>query len=118
MAVKDQSVIKKDEVTRRDFIYVAAGAMGVIAIGAAAWPLALFGVQLDPETAHKIALPVAFVVITFLHIVLGELAPKSLAIQKSIVQVFEDSVIRFEAALATIGDAATELQIGSAIPTR
>jgi CBS domain containing-hemolysin-like protein len=43
----------------------------------------LFGFEPDEELAHKIALPVAFVVITFLHIVLGELAPKSLAIQRS-----------------------------------
>jgi ubiquinol-cytochrome c reductase iron-sulfur subunit len=39
MAVKDQSIVKEEEVTRRDFIYVAAGAMGAAAIGAAAWPL-------------------------------------------------------------------------------
>src|SRR5688572_3073917 len=35
------------------------------------------------ELAHKVAVPVAFAIITFLHIVLGELAPKSLAIQKA-----------------------------------
>ena len=34
-----------------------------------------------PELAHKIALPVAFAVLTVLHIVFGELAPKSLAIR-------------------------------------
>jgi len=44
--------------------------------------LGIFGYTPDPELAHKIALPVAFVLITFLHIVLGELAPKSLAIQR------------------------------------
>jgi len=38
---------------------------------------------ISPEWAHKIALPVAFVIITVLHIVFGELAPKSLAIQRS-----------------------------------
>ncbi len=38
------------------------------------------GLQLSPETAHDIALPVAFLIITVLHIVFGELAPKSLAI--------------------------------------
>ncbi len=32
--------------------------------------------------AHKIALPVGFLIITILHIVFGELAPKSMAIQK------------------------------------
>lgn len=42
----------------------------------------LAGVELTAELAHKIALPVAFVIITILHIVFGELAPKSLAIQR------------------------------------
>ena len=41
------------------------------------------GLDLDEETAHKIALPVAFALITVLHIVFGELAPKSIAIRKS-----------------------------------
>ncbi len=41
------------------------------------------GIQLSPEAAHAIALPVAFSIITTLHIVFGELAPKSIAIQKS-----------------------------------
>lgn len=41
----------------------------------------LFGFVLDPHLAHRIALPVAFLLITVLHIVFGELAPKSLAIQ-------------------------------------
>lgn len=40
------------------------------------------GLELDPESAHSIALPVAFGVITVLHIVFGELAPKSYAIQR------------------------------------
>ncbi|MDB5033483.1 MAG: hypothetical protein JWQ98_724 [Chlorobi bacterium] len=35
------------------------------------------------ELANNISLPIAFLMITFLHIVLGELAPKSLAIQRS-----------------------------------
>ncbi|MFC4768389.1 hemolysin family protein [Effusibacillus consociatus] len=44
-------------------------------------PLTAFGV---PGIAiHTIAFVVAFAVITFLHIVLGELAPKSLAIQRA-----------------------------------
>lgn len=43
----------------------------------------LFGVEIPPELTHKIALPIAFVSITVLHIVFGELAPKSLAIQRS-----------------------------------
>lgn len=41
------------------------------------------GFEPDPETAHQIALPVAFALITVLHIVFGELAPKSIAIRKS-----------------------------------
>ncbi len=41
------------------------------------------GAAADPELAHSIALPIAFAVITVLHIVFGELAPKSLAIQRS-----------------------------------
>lgn len=42
----------------------------------------LVGFNPDPELAHKIALPVAFSIITVLHIVFGELAPKSMAIQR------------------------------------
>ncbi len=45
--------------------------------------MAISGVVLEPELAHHIALPVAFLVITVLHIVFGELAPKSIAIQRS-----------------------------------
>ena len=40
-----------------------------------------FNIELAEQTAHHIALPVAFAVITILHIVFGELAPKSLAIR-------------------------------------
>ena len=39
------------------------------------------GLELDEKLAHRIAFPVAFVLITIMHIVFGELAPKSLAIQ-------------------------------------
>jgi CBS domain containing-hemolysin-like protein len=38
----------------------------------------------DSTVIHTIAFAVAFCIITFLHIVLGELAPKSLAIQRSV----------------------------------
>ncbi|MCO6494549.1 MAG: HlyC/CorC family transporter [Bacteroidetes bacterium] len=44
----------------------------------------LFGLN-DPswnEIAHKISFPTAFIIITVLHIVFGELAPKSIAIRK------------------------------------
>ncbi|MCC9166705.1 hemolysin family protein [Pontibacter harenae] len=43
----------------------------------------LFGFEGGEELAHRIALPVSFAVITVLHIVFGELAPKSIAIQRS-----------------------------------
>lgn len=39
------------------------------------------GFELSPELAHKIALPVAFAILTIMHIVFGELAPKTLAIR-------------------------------------
>ena len=42
----------------------------------------LVGISLNPELAHQIALPTAFAIITVLHIVFGELAPKSIAIQR------------------------------------
>lgn len=44
--------------------------------------LKYFGVEIDPETTHQIALPLAFLTITILHIVFGELAPKTVAIQR------------------------------------
>lgn len=44
--------------------------------------LARFGVS-DPATVQSISFAVAFATITFLHIVFGELAPKSLAIQRA-----------------------------------
>jgi len=39
------------------------------------------GFEMSEATAHSIALPVAFLVLTILHIVFGELAPKSIAIR-------------------------------------
>ncbi len=39
------------------------------------------GMNISPEAAAKAAVPVAFAIITILHIVFGELAPKSLAIR-------------------------------------
>jgi len=42
----------------------------------------LIGLSLSADAAHRIALPVAFGLITILHIVFGELAPKSYAIQR------------------------------------
>ena len=45
--------------------------------------LSNFHIELAPETEHTIGFVVAFSLITVLHIVLGELAPKSIAIRKS-----------------------------------
>jgi CBS domain containing-hemolysin-like protein len=45
--------------------------------------LTSIGMEPGNAVAHTISFAVAFAIITFLHIVLGELAPKSLAIQKS-----------------------------------
>jgi CBS domain containing-hemolysin-like protein len=42
-----------------------------------------FGLTLSPEAVHSTALIVSFATITILHIVIGEQAPKVLAIQKS-----------------------------------
>src|SRR5215212_3385912 len=41
------------------------------------------GINISEGLAEDIALPVAFAIITILHIVFGELAPKSIAIQRS-----------------------------------
>lgn len=39
------------------------------------------GLSISPAMAHSLALPIAFAMLTILHIVFGELAPKSLAIR-------------------------------------
>lgn len=43
--------------------------------------MSTFDVTISSETAHSVAVPVAFAMITILHIVFGELAPKSIAIR-------------------------------------
>lgn len=43
----------------------------------------LKGINIPSSITHVIALVVAFSVVTFLHVVVGELAPKTLAIQKA-----------------------------------
>jgi CBS domain containing-hemolysin-like protein len=43
--------------------------------------MSAIGLTMSESVAHSIALPVAFAVLTILHIVFGELAPKSLAIR-------------------------------------
>lgn len=45
--------------------------------------LNLFGASLPIAIAHKLSFVLAFLIITLLHIIFGELAPKSLAIQRS-----------------------------------
>jgi CBS domain containing-hemolysin-like protein len=45
--------------------------------------ITFFGVSLEPGSVHNISLITAFILITFLHIVFGELAPKSLAIRRA-----------------------------------
>ena len=45
-------------------------------------PLLALGIA-SPAIVHTVAFAIAFGIITFLHIVIGELAPKSLAIQKA-----------------------------------
>jgi len=47
------------------------------------WIFDIVGIHITIDVAEKIALPAAFVTITILHIVFGELAPKSLAIIKA-----------------------------------
>ncbi|RBP46095.1 CBS domain containing-hemolysin-like protein [Roseimicrobium gellanilyticum] len=89
-AVFAQSVVKHLDA------YLSATQLGItlasIALGMAGEPLLaqmiepwLFkvGVQSD-NVVHGIAFGIAFTVITFLHVVLGELTPKSLAIRKSL----------------------------------
>jgi CBS domain containing-hemolysin-like protein len=46
-------------------------------------PLLAFAGVSDPEIVHRIAFTFAFALISFLHIVLGELAPKSVAIRRA-----------------------------------
>lgn len=45
--------------------------------------MGVVGIQILPETAHTISVPLAFGLITVMHIVFGELVPKSLAIQRA-----------------------------------
>lgn len=57
--------------------WIGEPVVGAIVMKVMGW----MGMQPDPELAHKISLPIAFATITVLHIVFGELAPKSLAIR-------------------------------------
>lgn len=67
-------------------ITLASLALGWIGEPAFAWiidPVVTALVGENPQLVHSIALTISFLVITILHIVLGELAPKSIAIRKS-----------------------------------
>lgn len=67
-------------------ITLASLALGWIGEPAFAWliaPLVRPFVGDNPQVLHSIAATVAFLVIMILHIVLGELAPKSIAIRKA-----------------------------------
>ncbi|WP_064091638.1 hemolysin family protein [Rossellomorea aquimaris] len=57
----------------------------------------LGNVQISDSVTHGISVGVAFTVITFLHVVIGELAPKTLAIQKAetITLLFSRPLILF-----------------------
>jgi putative hemolysin len=62
---------------------LALGWIGEPALAHLIEPLLTFLPQsLSATTAHTIAVTVAFIIITALHIVLGELAPKSIALQR------------------------------------
>jgi CBS domain containing-hemolysin-like protein len=66
-------------------ITLSSLALGVVGEPAFAWLIAplIRPFTGDPALLHSVGLTVSFLVITILHIVLGELAPKSLAIRKS-----------------------------------
>ncbi|MCS7037116.1 MAG: hemolysin family protein [Saprospiraceae bacterium] len=57
--------------------WIGEPVVGAIILNMMTW----LGIAPDPGVAHRIALPVAFASITVLHIVFGELAPKSMAIR-------------------------------------
>lgn len=89
------AVLSKHIVTHLD-AYLAATQLGItlasLGLGWIGEPVVsklivnfmnFLGVDVTEDVAHSIALPCAFAVITILHIVFGELAPKSLAIQRS-----------------------------------
>jgi CBS domain containing-hemolysin-like protein len=58
------------------------GWIGEPALGHLLQPLIdLFPVQISQEVSHSLSAGIAFAVITFLHVVVGELSPKSIALQ-------------------------------------
>ncbi len=66
-------------------ITLASLGLGWVGEPAFAWviePVVRFIPGFSPEALHSLSITLAFVVITILHIVVGELAPKSIAIRK------------------------------------
>ncbi|OGO19733.1 MAG: hypothetical protein A2Z14_00785 [Chloroflexi bacterium RBG_16_48_8] len=58
------------------------GWIGEPALGHLLQPIInLFPVEIEEEVSHSLSLGFAFAIITFLHVVVGELAPKSIALQ-------------------------------------
>ena len=59
--------------------------------------LASFPVPFRAELAHGIAIALAFLIITYLHVVLGELAPKAIALQhaESVALFFTPALLAF-----------------------
>jgi CBS domain containing-hemolysin-like protein len=58
------------------------GWIGEPALSHLIYPLvALFPADIQPEVSHSISAGISFALITFLHVVVGELAPKSIALQ-------------------------------------
>jgi putative hemolysin len=61
---------------------LALGWIGEPALGHLLEPVInLFPLQIEAEVSHSISIGFAFAIITFLHVVVGELAPKSIALQ-------------------------------------
>ncbi len=62
---------------------LALGWVGEPALGALIQPvLGALGIE-SPQTVHAVSITIAFTLITFMHVVLGEQAPKSLGIMKA-----------------------------------
>lgn len=83
-----QSVVARlDEFLSATQLGITLASLGLGWIGEPAFSVILepllAPLELPPAALHATAFAVAFSVITFLHIVLGELAPKSLAIQRA-----------------------------------
>ncbi|MFC4558704.1 hemolysin family protein [Virgibacillus kekensis] len=58
------------------------GWLGEPAVASLLQPI-FHNLEVNPALSHGISVAVAFVIITFLHVVVGELAPKTIAIQKA-----------------------------------